>query len=114
MHILPVEGMSVQRVRRAADTRSALGPEVDLAPLGRIPAGPLCTALPTLRRLVSALARLEAPAAPTAAEPIDLVAVCRKVRVDLTPLADARGVEPARVRPTHGHASTVARAAHST
>ena len=60
-----------------------------------------------------ALARLESPAAQPTAEPIDLVAACRQHLVDLTPLADARGIEMAQVSPEELRARGVAQAIHS-
>lgn len=45
------------------------------------------------------LARLEAPGPPCAAEATDLVAVIRQQLIDLTPAADARGIDLALVSP---------------
>jgi two-component system, OmpR family, sensor histidine kinase QseC len=59
------------------------------------------------------LARLESPGAPRVTEPIDLVAVCRQHLIDLTPLADARGIEMALVSPEDCRATVVVPALHS-
>lgn len=59
------------------------------------------------------LAGLASANAPQATEPVDLVAVCRQHLVDLTPLADARGIELALVSPDHCPATVVAPALHS-
>ncbi|MFN3861734.1 MAG: sensor histidine kinase [Roseateles sp.] len=59
------------------------------------------------------LAGLESPDAPRATEPIDLAAVCRQHLIDLTPLADARGIEMALVSPDRCSANVVAPALHS-
>ena len=59
------------------------------------------------------LARLESPAAQPGAETIDLVAACRQHLIDLTPLADARGIEMALVSPDELRARGVAQAIHS-
>lgn len=59
------------------------------------------------------LAGLESPGAPRATEPIDLVAVCRQHLIDLTPLADARGIELALVSPDRCPATVVLPALHS-
>ncbi len=59
------------------------------------------------------LAGLESPGAPRVTEPIDLVALCRQHLIDLTPLADARGIEMALVSPDHCRATVVVPALHS-
>ena len=59
------------------------------------------------------VAGLESPGAPRATEPIDLVAVCRQHLIDLTPLADARGIELALVSPDRCPATVVLPALHS-
>lgn len=59
------------------------------------------------------LARLESPGAPRVTEPIDLVVVCRQHLIDLTPLADARGIEMALVSPEYCLATVVVPALHS-
>lgn len=59
------------------------------------------------------LARLEAAGAPPTAEPVDLAAVCRQHLIDLTPLADSRGIEMALVSPDAYHATAVLPAVHS-
>jgi signal transduction histidine kinase len=59
------------------------------------------------------LAGLESPDAPQVTQPVDLVAVCRQHLIDLTPLADARGIEMALVSPDHCPATVVAPALHS-
>lgn len=59
------------------------------------------------------LAGLESPGAPRATEPIDLVALCRQHLIDLTPLADARGIEMALVSPEDCRATVVVPALHS-
>ncbi len=59
------------------------------------------------------LARLESPGAPRVTEPIDLVAVCRQHLIDLTPLADARGIEMALVSPENCRATVLIPALHS-
>jgi signal transduction histidine kinase len=59
------------------------------------------------------LAGLESPGAPRATEPIDLVALCRQHLIDLTPLADARGIEMALVSPDHCPAKVLVPALHS-
>lgn len=60
-----------------------------------------------------ALARLESPAASPAAEAIDLVAACRQHLIDLTPLADARGIDLALVSPDDCRVAVVVPAIHS-
>ena len=59
------------------------------------------------------LAGLEAPGAPRLAEPVDLVAACRQHLIDLTPQADASGIEMALVSPEVCHARVVVPALHS-
>lgn len=59
------------------------------------------------------LARLEAPAAARAAEPTDLVALIRQHLIDLTPLADARGIELALVSPDDCLATVVVPPLHT-
>lgn len=59
------------------------------------------------------LAGLESPGAPRVTEPIDLVALCRQHLVDLTPLADARGIEMALISPDHCPAKVLVSALHS-
>ncbi len=59
------------------------------------------------------LAGLESPGAPRATEPIDLVASCRQHLIDLTPLADARGIEMALASPDHCPAKVLVPALHS-
>lgn len=59
------------------------------------------------------LAGLESPGAPRATEPIDLVALCRQHLIDLTPLADARGIEMALGSPEVCRATVVVPALHS-
>lgn len=59
------------------------------------------------------LARLETPGAAQAAESVDLVAVCRQHLIDLTPLADTRGMEMALVSPEHVQARVFLPAVHS-
>lgn len=59
------------------------------------------------------LAGLEAPDVPRVSESVDLAAVCRQHLIDLTPMADARGIEMALVSPDHCTASVVTPALHS-
>ena len=59
------------------------------------------------------LAGLEAPGAALVTEPIDLVALCRQHLIDLTPLADTRGIEMALVSPDHCPATVLLPALHS-
>ncbi|CAM3845684.1 sensor histidine kinase [Paracidovorax anthurii] len=59
------------------------------------------------------LARLESSGVPRATESVDLVAVCRQHLIDLTPLADARGIEMALVSPDQCQATVVLPAVHS-
>lgn len=59
------------------------------------------------------LARLETPGAAQVAESVDLVAVCRQHLIDLTPLADTRGMEMALVSPEHVQARVFLPAVHS-
>lgn len=60
-----------------------------------------------------ALARLETPAGQESAERMDLVAVCRQHLIDLTPLADARGIEMALVSPDQCQVTVAAHAVRS-
>lgn len=60
-----------------------------------------------------ALARLETPAGHETAERMDLVVVCRQHLIDLTPLADARGIEMALVSPDQCLVTVAANAVHS-
>lgn len=53
------------------------------------------------------LAQLESPGAPSTAENIDLVVLCRQHLIDLTPVADRRGIEMALVSPDHCPAAVV-------
>jgi two-component system sensor histidine kinase QseC len=55
------------------------------------------------------LAGLESPSASRTTEPIDLVALCRQHLIDLTPLADARGIEMSLVSPEHCQATVLCR-----
>jgi len=59
------------------------------------------------------LARLESSGGAHPAESVDLAAVCRQHLIDLTPLADSRGIEMALVSPDECHATTVLPALHS-
>lgn len=59
------------------------------------------------------LAGLESPGASQATEPVDLVALCRQHLIDLTPLADARGIGMSLVSPDHCPAAVVVPALHS-
>ncbi len=59
------------------------------------------------------LARLETPGAAQAAEAVDLVAVCRQHLIDLTPLADTRGMEMALVSPEQVQTRVFLPALHS-
>lgn len=59
------------------------------------------------------LARLETPGAAQVAESVDLVAVCRQHLIDLTPLADTRGMEMALVSPEHVQTRVFLPAVHS-
>ena len=59
------------------------------------------------------LAGLESPGAPRATEPIDLVALCRRHLIDLTPMADARGIEMALLSPEQCQATVLVPAIHS-
>lgn len=59
------------------------------------------------------LARLETPGAAQVAESVDLVAVCRQHLIDLTPLADTRGMEMGLVSPEQVQARVFLPALHS-
>lgn len=59
------------------------------------------------------LARLESFGAPPTAEPVDLAEVCRQHLIDLTPLADSRGIEMALASPDTCRATVVLPAVHS-
>ncbi|RUP26514.1 MAG: sensor histidine kinase, partial [Curvibacter sp.] len=59
------------------------------------------------------LAGLESPDTPRPALPVDLVALCRQHLIDLTPLADARGIEMALDSPEHCEATVPVAALHS-
>ncbi|HQY08156.1 MAG: HAMP domain-containing histidine kinase [Leptothrix sp. (in: Bacteria)] len=59
------------------------------------------------------LARLESPGPAAAPERVDLVTLCRQHVIDLTALADARGIEMALVSPEHCHAAVPLPALHS-
>jgi signal transduction histidine kinase len=59
------------------------------------------------------LAGLESPGAARVTESIDLVALCRQHLIDLTPLADGRGIEMALVSPDHCAATVLVPALHS-
>lgn len=59
------------------------------------------------------LARLESPGPAAAPERVDLVTLCRQHVIDLTALADARGIEMALVSPEHCHAAVQLPALHS-